>query len=155
MLRQARPSDLPLIDALWRAPENALWIEPPEEGEIEEAIDAGLAFLWETQGQPPGFAVLMTWVPRVMGLSAIACPPGHGTPFFRALLAHVFGPLGAHRIGFDVTADNARAIRLYENFGFTREGHIRECWQRPDLPDRAGDWADCYLYGLLAKEWTP
>ncbi len=160
MLRQARLSDLPLIDALWRAPENTLWIEPPEAGEIETSVAQGLAFLWESQGQPPGFAVLMTWVPRVMGLVAIACPPGQGKAFLRALLAQVFGPaslggLNAHRIGFDVTADNARAIRLYESFGFTREGHIRECWQRPDLPDRAGDWADCYLYGLLAKEWTP
>lgn len=150
MLRQARPSDLPLIDALWRAPENAPWIEPPDEGEIQAAIDEGFAFLWEQANQPPGMAVLMTWVPRVMGLSAITCPPGQGKPFFRALLTHVFGDLNAHRIGFDVTADNTRAIRLYESFGFTREGRIRECWQRP-----AGDWVDCYLYGLLAKEWTP
>lgn len=149
MLRQARPTDLPLIDALWRAPGNALWIEPPEDGEIDTAIAQDLAFLWEIPGQPPGMAVLMTWVPRVMGLSAITCPPGQGKPFFRALLAHVFGPLNAHRIGFDVTADNARAIALYESFGFIREGHIRECWQRP-----SGDWVDCYLYGLLAKEWT-
>ena len=149
MLRQARPSDLPLIDALWRAPENAAWIEPPDEGEIEAAIDNGFAFLWQAPGQNPGMAVLMAWVPRVMGLSAITCPPGQGKPFFSALLAHVFGPLGAHRIGFDVTADNTRAIRLYESFGCTREGHIRDCWQRP-----AGDWIDCYLYGLLAKEWA-
>lgn len=149
MLRQARPSDLPLIDALWRATENAVWIEPPDEGEIEAAIEAGLAFVWQAPGQSPGMAVLMTWVPRVMGLSAITCPKGQGKPFFSALLNHVFGPLNAHRIGFDVTADNARAIRLYESFGFLREGHIRECWQRP-----AGDWVDCYLYGLLAKEWT-
>ena len=158
MLRQARTTDLPTLDALWRAPENAAWIEPPEDGEIEAALDKGLAYLWQAPNQPvdqpPGMAVMMTWVPRVMGLSAITCPPGQGKPFFRALLAQVFGPqtlggLNAHRIGFDVTADNARAIRLYESFGFTREGHIRECWQRP-----SGDWVDCYLYGLLAKEWT-
>ena len=150
MLRQARPADLPLIDALWRAPENTLWIEPPDPGEIAGSIAAGLSFLWEQPGQVPGFAVMMTWVPRVMGLSAIACPPGQGKPLLGALLAHVFGPLGAHRIGCDVTADNARAIRLYERLGFQREGQIRECWQRPD-----GAWVDCYLYGLLAREWTP
>ena len=150
MLRQARTPDLPLIDALWRAPDNARWIEPPDEGEIEASVAAGLSFLWEAPDQPAGFAVLMTWVPRVMGLSAIACPPGQGTPFLRALLGQVFGPLNAHRIGFDVTADNARAIRLYERLGFQREGLIRECWQRPD-----GDWADCALYGLLARDWQP
>ena len=154
MLRQARPSDLPLIDALWRAPENSAWIEPPDVGEIEASIDAGFAFLWETSGNRIGMAVMMTWVPRVMGLSAITCPPGQGKTFLRALLAQVFGPLNAHRIGFDVTTDNARAIALYEGVGFTREGHIRECWQRPGQSDRPGDWADCYLYGLLAREWA-
>lgn len=149
MLRQARPSDLPLIDALWRAPENVAWIEPPDEDEIDCAIAQGFAFLWETPDRPPGFAVAMTWVPRVMGLSAIVAPPGQGGPFLRALLAEMFGPLNAHRIGLDVTTDNVRAIGLYERMGFSREGHIRECWQRAD-----GNWTDCYLYGLLAKEWT-
>lgn len=149
MLRQARLSDLPLIDALWRAPDNAAWIEPPDAGEIEASLAAGLTYLWQASGASPGFAVLMTWVPRVFGLSAIACPPGQGTPFLRALLAEVFGPLDGHRIGFDVTTDNARAIGLYHKLGFQREGHIRECWQRA-----GGDWTDCYLYGLLAKEWT-
>lgn len=155
MLRQARSSDLPVIDALWRAPANARWIEPPEEGEIQEAIASDFAFLWQPSGQTQGFAVLMTWVPRVFGLSAIACTPGQGKPFLSALLSHVFGPLNAHRIGFDVTADNARAIRLYESLGFQREGLIRECWQRPAEPGQPGDWADCHLMGLLAREWRP
>lgn len=150
MLRRARISDLPRVDALWRARENAPWIEPPEEGEIEAAIAQSFCYLWEGPGPQPGFAVLMTWVPRVFGLSAIACPPGQGTPFLRAVLAEVFGPLKAHRIGLDVTADNARAIGLYEKLGFRREGLIRECWQRPD-----GDWSDCYLMGLLGRDWAP
>jgi ribosomal protein S18 acetylase RimI-like enzyme len=122
--------------------------------EIEASLAAGLAFLWQAPGADPGqargMAVLMTWVPRVLGLSVLACPPGQGRPFLGAILAQVFGPLNAHRIGLDVTTDNTRAIRLYEHLGFQREGHVRECWQRP-----AGDWVDCYLYGLLAKEWTP
>jgi RimJ/RimL family protein N-acetyltransferase len=155
MLRQARPSDLPVIDALWRAPQNARWIEPPDEGEIEASIDAGHAFLWHVNGQPQGFATLMTWVPRVFGLSAIACTQGQGKQLLGAVLAHVFGALNAHRIGFDVTADNARAIRLYESFGFQREGLVRECWQRPATDDHPQDWADCLLMGLLAREWRP
>ncbi len=150
MLVQARPSDLPQINSLWCAPENARWIEPPDAGEIEAAIDAGSAFLWRPGAFVQGFAVAMTWVPRVYGLSAIGCPTGQGRPFLRAVLAQVFGPLNGHRIGLDVTTDNARAIRLYESLGFQREGHIRECWQRP-----GGDWTDCYLYGLLARDWTP
>lgn len=150
MLRQAEARDQALIEALWRAPANANWIEPPEAGEVGDAIAQGLGFLWEAPGQPTGLAMLMTWVPRVMGLSAIACPQGQGTPFLRAVLGQVFGPMNAHRIGLDVTADNARAIALYEKLGFQREGVLRECWQRP-----AGDWTNCLLMGLLARDWQP
>ena len=149
MLRQARSLDLPQIDALWRAPANAPWIEPPEGGEIAASIDQGHSFVWQPDGVVTGFAVLMTWVPRVYGLSAIVCPPGQGAPFLRAVLGQVFGPLKGHRIGLDVTSDNTRAVRLYDKLGFQREGLIRECWERSP-----GDWADCYLMGLLAREWT-
>ncbi len=151
MLRRAAPEDATLIEALWRAPQNTPWIQPPEDGEIEEAIAAGHAFLWDVTGQTLGFATVMTWVPRVFGIAALATSqPGVGNPFLRAVLAQVFGPLEAHRIGFDVTVDNARALQLYERLGFQREGHIRECWHRPQ-----GEWVDCYLMGLLQREWRP
>jgi RimJ/RimL family protein N-acetyltransferase len=147
----ATPDDHDVIDGLWRLPQNAQWIEPPEDGEIARSIDEGLAFLWRANGAVTGCAVLMTWVPQVFGLSAIvSVMPGQGGPFLRAILGKVFGPMNGHRIGFDVTADNARAIRLYEGLGFQREGVIRECWKRP-----GGDWADCHLMGLLAREWQP
>jgi RimJ/RimL family protein N-acetyltransferase len=140
-----------LIDSLWRAPANARWIEPPEEGEIADAIARGHAFLWQVQGEVAGFAVLFSWVPRVMALKAIATTrPGQGELFLRAVLAHTFGPLAAHRIGFDVTADNSRALALYDRLGFRREGLIRECWRRED-----GTFVDCHLLGMLAREWQP
>ena len=149
MLRPAMARHLDLIAALWLAPTNAQWIEPPEEGEIEGAIGRGEAFLWDLDGEVAGFATMMTWVPQVYGLSAlVSTRPGQGEPLLRAVLARVFGPLQGHRIGLDVTVDNARALRLYERLGFQREGHIRECWKRP-----GGDWIDCYLMGLLAREW--
>ena len=151
MLRLARAADHDLIESLWLAPTNAQWIEPPEEDEIAGAISRGEAFLWDQGGEVAGFATMMTWVPQVYGLSAlVSTEPGQGEPLLRAVLARVFGPLQGHRIGFDVTVDNARALRLYERLGFQREGHIRECWKRP-----GGDWVDCYLMGLLAREWTP
>jgi ribosomal protein S18 acetylase RimI-like enzyme len=149
MLRLARRDETGLISGLWAAPANAMWIEPPDEGEVEDAIANDSAFLWEVEGQVAGFAVLMTWVPDVWGLSALSVTrPGQGDPMLRAVLAEVFGPRGGHRIGFDVTVDNARALRLYDRLGFQREGTIRECWRRPD-----GGWVDCYLMGLLAREW--
>lgn len=151
MLRRATARDHHLIETLWLAPANAQWIEPPEDGEIGGAIEEGNAFLWEIEGKPAGFATILSWVPQVYGLAALATTvPGQGEPLLRAVLARVFGPLKGHRIGFDVTVDNARALRLYEKLGFQREGHIRECWKRPQ-----GDWVDCYLMGLLAREWRP
>ena len=84
------------------------------------------------------------------GMNEATARPGQGEPLLRAVLARVFGQLRGHRIGFDVTVDNERALRLYERLGFQREGHIRECWKRPD-----GNWVDCYLMGLLAREWKP
>jgi RimJ/RimL family protein N-acetyltransferase len=149
MLRLATERDHDWIADAWLAPTNAQWIEPPEDGEIAAAIGRGEAFLWEVEGEVTGFATIMTWVPQVYGLSAlVSTRTGQGEPLLRAVLARVFGPLNGHRIGFDVTVDNMRALRLYERLGFQREGHIRECWKRP-----AGDWTDCYLMGLLAREW--
>lgn len=151
MLRRARANEEGLIESLWAAPQNAMWIEPPEPGEVAEAIEAGNAYLWESGDEVTGFATIMTWVPRVWGLSALAVTrPGCGEQLLRALLAEIFAARGGHRIGFDVTADNTRALRLYERLGFRREGLIRECWLRPD-----GQWADCLLMGLLAREWRP
>ena len=151
MLRRATSLEEALISALWLRPQNAPWIEPPEDGAIAEAIAAGHAFLWEVDGEVAGFATAMTWVPQVFGLSALATTrPGQGEPFLRAVLAQVFGPLRGPRIGFDVTVDNARALRLYDRLGFQYEGRIRECWKRPQ-----GDWVDCHLMGLLQREWRP
>jgi RimJ/RimL family protein N-acetyltransferase len=151
MLRRAGPEDTALINALWRAPQNAMWIEPPEGDEVADAVEQGNVYLWDTAGQVTGFAALLTWVPQVYGLSALCVTrPGTGEPLLRALLDEVFTVRGGHRIGFDVTVDNARALRLYDKLGFQREGHIRECWLRPD-----GRWVDCLLMGLLKREWTP
>ena len=151
MLRRATARDQGLIEGLWLAPANAQWIEPPEDGEIADAIEHGHAFLWDADGAVVGFATILSWVPQVYGLAAlVSTRPGQGEPLLRAVLARVFGPLKGHRIGFDVTVDNVRALHLYEKLGFQREGHIRECWKRPP-----GDWVDCYLMGLLAREWRP
>ncbi|MBE2276819.1 MAG: GNAT family N-acetyltransferase [Rhodobacteraceae bacterium] len=148
MLQLAGPQDQDLIARLWQAPEQAPWIEPPDEGKIAAAISRGQAFLWCRDAGIAGFAVIMSWVPRVYGLAAlVSTVRGQGEPLLLALLAQVFGPLDGHRIGLDVTADNARAIALYERLGFRHEGLIRECWQRP-----TGGWVDCCLMGLLARE---
>ncbi|GAB1480242.1 hypothetical protein MASR2M74_28170 [Paracoccaceae bacterium] len=150
MLRRARPDEAGFVRALWTAPQNALWLDPPEADQIEDALDAGHLLIWDT-GTPSGFAALTEWHPGVWSLREFAVTaPGLGRPFLRAVLTEMFGPLGAHRVGLDVTADNHRALRFFEQAGFQREGVWRECWQRP-----AGDWVDCVFLAMLNREWRP
>ena len=148
-MRPATTADLPFVGAHWPAPQHALWIDPPEPGEIAAAHEAGQLFLWGPSDAPAGFAALTAWTPGVYGLRAIVTTrSGIGQPFLAAVLDHAFGTLQAHRLGLDVTADNVRAIAFFRAAGFVQEGRWRECWQRPD-----GMWTDCLFFAMLAREW--
>jgi [ribosomal protein S5]-alanine N-acetyltransferase len=55
--------------------------------------------------------------------------------------------LGLNRIEATINPDNARSIRVAEKLGFTREGRLR------DYRRMSGGFRDCYIYGLLRREW--
>jgi RimJ/RimL family protein N-acetyltransferase len=148
-LRVAGPDDAGFVRDLWTAAPNADFLDPPQDGSIEDALADGTLFIWDVAGEPAGFALLVEWVEDVFGLMAFATTrPGIGRPFLVALLNHLFHDLSAHRVGLDVTADNARALRFFQAAGFVREGVWREGWRRP-----RGDWVDCVFMGLLDREW--
>ena len=65
----------------------------------------------------------------------------------RALLAHAFGALGAHKV-IAQTEDVRRAVPLLERLGMVREGV-----QRRHALGRDGAWKDIYWYGLLREEY--
>ena len=65
----------------------------------------------------------------------------------RALLAHAFGVLGAHKV-IAQTEDVRRAVPLLERLGMVREGI-----QRRHALGRDGAWKDIYWYGLLREEY--
>ena len=73
---------------------------------------------------------------------------GYGTEATRLLLDYAFRTLNLNRIGLEVFANNAAAIRVYEKVGFVREGVQRE---RRFLD---GKYVDQYLYGILAREFN-
>lgn len=149
MIRIAQPRDAAFIRALWLREDNRAFLDPPAEGQIEEAIAGGDLLLWIEDGEPEGFALIVEWMPRVLGLREFAVSrPGLGHPFLDALLTEIFGTRAAHRLGLDCTADNSRALRFFESAGFQREGVWRECWQRP-----GGDWVDCIFLAMLEREW--
>jgi ribosomal-protein-alanine N-acetyltransferase len=74
---------------------------------------------------------------------------GHGiaTSAVGSMLRWGFEQLGLNRIEATINPDNARSIRVAEKLGFTREGRLR------DYRRMAGGFRDCYIYGLLRREW--
>jgi RimJ/RimL family protein N-acetyltransferase len=72
---------------------------------------------------------------------------GYGTDALRLILRYAFDELNLYRVGLDVIADNARAIRAYEKVGFRREGAIRGAVARD------GKRFDLILMGVLREEW--
>ncbi len=153
MLRAAESADVAVAQALWAAPAHAMLFQPPEPGEAATLAGDGQLHVWAPGGRAVGFAALAVWdVPGgVFWVRAFAVAEpgrGHGRAFLAALLSHLFQARGAHRIGLDVTLDNAPAQALYAAAGFVREGILRECWLRPD-----GAHVDCVMMSLLRREW--
>lgn len=72
---------------------------------------------------------------------------GLGKEVMKLMLDFGFNELNFHRIHLNVISYNERAIKLYESFGFVREGTYRE------FINRDGKRYDLYLYGLLKAEW--
>lgn len=73
---------------------------------------------------------------------------GYATEAAAALLAHGFTTLGLHRVIATCQPQNPASWRIMEKLGMRREGHLRQCIERPD-----GIWWDEYFYAILAEEW--
>ena len=73
---------------------------------------------------------------------------GVGFAFLQALANWVFRETAAHRFWLSNFDRNARAQRVYEKLGFTRDGVLREAYLGPD-----GRRRDLTLMALLRPEW--
>ena len=72
---------------------------------------------------------------------------GYGTEAVTALVGHLFGTLGLHRVYAVTDAENAPSAALLERAGMRREGHLIEnVWFK-------GAWGSEYLYAVLEREW--
>ena len=67
---------------------------------------------------------------------------GIGREFVRLICEYLRDSCGAQAIVLDPHADNPRAIRLYEKFGFVRIGHY------PGFFKIGGEYFDCELMNL-------
>jgi RimJ/RimL family protein N-acetyltransferase len=91
------------------------------------------------------------WNQRVASLVLAVGPPHQGQGAGRAALSRAirlaFAELNLRRLQLTVFADNTRAVHLYEQAGFRREGVFREFLERDRIH------TDMLLYGLLRREW--
>jgi UDP-4-amino-4,6-dideoxy-N-acetyl-beta-L-altrosamine N-acetyltransferase len=65
-----------------------------------------------------------------------------------AVIEHVFATLGLNKLWCEALAENARALELYERFGFRREALLR------DHVLKDGRFRDVVGLGLLAADWA-
>jgi RimJ/RimL family protein N-acetyltransferase len=72
---------------------------------------------------------------------------GFATEALTCLLDHLFGHMQLHRVVADTDPANTSSWSLLERVRMRREGHLRQSlWFK-------GQWADEYVYGILAEEW--
>lgn len=81
---------------------------------------------------------------------AVARPDeGLGGAFLPLVVAWAFARTGAYRFWLDCFADNARAQRVYEKLGFSRDGVLRQAYRAPD-----GRRVDLTMMALTRPEWA-
>jgi RimJ/RimL family protein N-acetyltransferase len=72
---------------------------------------------------------------------------GYAAEALGAVLDHLFGTLGKHRVTATTDAVNAPAAALFARLGFRKEGHsLRNVWFK-------GAWGDEFLFAVLRDEW--
>jgi len=72
---------------------------------------------------------------------------GIGTEATRLMLEHAFGNLNMHRVWLKVLQQNKRAIKVYENLGFKKEGLLREAAYKQ------GKYHSFLLMSILQREF--
>jgi len=108
----------------------------------------------KASGRPIGWCVQRTWDAKHVNVDlGIAFGEkeywgkGFGTEALGLLLTLTFDHQGWHRAELWTLAENERAIRLAEKFGFRREGYEREAAYF------GGTYHDVISMGLLKAEW--
>ena len=125
----ATSADVPVLEALWRAFEGE--VPPPahveldlarELAELREAVDDGLAFVAEVDGEAVGFALARRTGSRLARLTDLYVVPEARRGGVAAALVHAVveavAPQGIEHLDLEVTAANAGARGVYHRWGF-------------------------------------
>jgi RimJ/RimL family protein N-acetyltransferase len=155
-LRAASARDLDAIMAIEGAPGFERWVGRSSAPEHRAMMgDANYAYLvGEVAGEVVAFAILRDLgdphANRYLKRVAVARPGvGIGRAFLERVVDWVFDRAGAHRFWLDCFSHNARAQRVYEKLGFTRDGVLREAYVGAD-----GVRRDLTMMALTRPQWV-
>ena len=154
-LRAATAGDLDAIMAIERAPGFERWVGRSSADEHRALMgDPNTVYLVaEAKGEVAGFAILRNLDDphgnRYLKRIAVARPgEGIGSVFLERVVDWVFGDADAHRFWLDCFSYNARAQRVYEKLGFSRDGVLREAYLGGD-----GVRIDLTMMALTRSQW--
>jgi RimJ/RimL family protein N-acetyltransferase len=155
-LRAASTGDLEAIMTIERGPGFERWVGRSSAEEHRATMgDANSAYLvGEANGEVVAFAILCDLSNphgnRYLKRVAVARPDeGIGRAFLERVVDWTFNRVGAHRFWLDCFSHNARAQRVYEKLGFTRDGVLREAYLGVD-----GVRRDLTMMALTRPQWA-
>jgi ribosomal protein S18 acetylase RimI-like enzyme len=144
-IRTATTADVPVVERLWRSfvdelppPAHVEFDEARELTEVREAVDAGLAFVAEVDGQPVGFALARRTGSRLGRLTDLYVVPDARRGGIAAALVHAaveaLASQDVEYLDLEVSAANAGARAVYHRWGFGEDvvvlgaplAHLRE-----------------------------
>lgn len=163
MLRAMTAEDGPAIHAYMSDPAVTAWLP---EGLLDEAGARAFALknargnaeaaavVLKASGRMIGHMVFHPWnAPHTHEIGWVFDKAHHGqgyaTEAARALLAHAFETLRAHRVIATCQPQNPASWRVMEKLGMRREGLFLAC-----IPRGGGVWWDEYVYALLARDYA-
>jgi aminoglycoside 6'-N-acetyltransferase len=156
-LRPIRPEDAAPLAAILAAPEVARWWGRYDEDRVRRELveqDDTVVFVIEHDDQVVG-SIQYVEEPapdyRHASVDVFLHRDWHGkglgTDAVRTLCRHLVHDRGHHRLTIDPSVDNEKAIRTYKRVGFREVGVMRQYERNPD-----GEWQDCVLMDLIAKD---
>jgi RimJ/RimL family protein N-acetyltransferase len=155
-LRAASAGDLAAIMAIERTPGFERWVGRSSFQEHCAMMeDVNTAYLvGEAEAEVVAFAILRNLNDphgnRYLKRVAVARPDqGVGGVFLERVVEWAFDRAGAHRFWLDCFSSNARAQRVYEKLGFTRDGVLREAYLGSD-----GVRCDLTMMALTRPQWS-
>lgn len=134
-LRPTRINDLEFVLGTERDPENAPFIRQWTEEQHRSAIDAENAAHFiitaRPDHRPVGYVILCNLdrddhAVQLKRLVIAEKGRGFGRSAMQCVKAVAFDEFRVHRLWFEVTTGNARAMNLYKSDGFVQEGTLRE-----------------------------